>query len=105
MGGVQFDAVVAGLGGAPDRGLEQVDDLGQLCGRHFGRRTSGQIRRDHRRAKGSDAVHLGTQPVGAGVHNLGLDLRAVLMDSVDQCAVRAHCLVGAEVKPARSLGV
>ena len=103
--GVQLDAVVAGLGRAPHRRLEQVEHLDQLLVGDLGRRPAGQVGRDDRRANRSHAVHLGSQPVGPGVHDLRLDLGAVLVHHLDQRAVGVDGRVGAQVQSARRLGV
>ena len=103
--GVQFDAVVAGFGRAPHRGLEQVEHLDELLVGDLRRRPAGEVRRNDRRPNRSHAVHLRPQPVGPGVHDLRLDLGAVLVHRVDQCAVGVDGRVGAEVQSARSLGV
>ncbi len=52
-----------------------------------------------------DAVHLRAESVRAGVHDLRLDLGAVLVHRVDQLAVRRDGLVGAEVQAAGGLRV
>ncbi len=50
-------------------------------------------------------MHLGSKPVGTGMHDLRLDLGAVLVHRVDQRAVGVDGIVGAEVQPAGRLGM
>ena len=103
--GVQLDTVVSGLGGAAHRGLEQVEHLGQLLLADLGRRTPGEIGRDHRRPQRRDTEDLRPQAVGPGVHDLGLDLGAVFMHHLHQRPVRVDRVVGGQMQATGSLGV
>lgn len=50
-------------------------------------------------------MHFRAEPVGAGVHDLRLDLGAVLVHDLDERAVGVDRLVGAPVQPAGRLGM
>jgi hypothetical protein len=95
--GVQFDAVVSGFGGAPHRRLEQVEHLDELLMSDLGRGPACQVRRNDRRPNRSHAVHFRTEAVGPCVHDLRLDLGAVFVHHLDECAVGVDSPVGAQV--------
>ena len=103
--GVQLDAVVAGLGGPPRRGLEQVEHFAELLLADLGGRTPGEVGRNHRGPQRRHTEDLRPEPVGTGVHDLGLDLRAVFVHDLHQCAMGIDRVVGGQVQTAGSLRV
>ena len=104
MSGVQFDAVLSGLGCAPHGRLEQVEHLDELLVGDLGRWRAGQIRRNNRRPNRSHAVHLRAKSVGPRVHDLRLDLGAVLVHRLNEGTVGVDGRVGSQVQRARRLG-
>ena len=85
--------------------LEQVEHLDQLFVGDFGGWPAREVGRDDRRANRNDSVHLGSKPVGSGMHDLRLNLGPVFVHRLDQRSMGVDRVVGAQVQSAGCLGV